>query len=1135
MSNFRRCTGFALRVLCLFPLCVLASTAAAQTTVFINEIHYDNSGTDVGEAIEIAGPAGLSLDGWSIVLYNGSNGTVYDTSALSGTILDQQGGLGTIVVNYPTNGIQNGSPDGIALVNGSTVVQFLSYEGVFAAVGGPADGLTSTDIGVAEDSGTAVGESLQLTGSGSFAENFSWSSAQPNTFGALNTGQTFGGGEPPAPVLLVNEIDYDQPGTDGAEFVEILNAGSVPVNLSDYVLTFVNGNGGAAYASIALPDATLLTGEYFVVCGNAATTPNCDLDVSPDTNLIQNGSPDAVALLLDGAVVDTVSYEGDTVAPFTEGAGTSAADSNSDPFLGLSRFPNGSDSDQNDADFSLRCITPGAENAVESSACPDPLAGPPIVINEIHADPAGDLSGDANNDGTRDSSDDEFLEIVNISGAALDLSGWTVSDGVAARHTFPAGTVIADQCSVLVFGGGAPVGGFGGALVQTASGGALGLNNGGDSVTVSDGASISIGVSYGSEGGSDESITLDPDVTGIPPYVRHSAASGSDGRSYSPGTRVDGTLFAGCVEPVLGPFEVFQIQGNGASSPYTGQTVVTQNNVVTALAPTGFFMQTPGFRSDGNVDTSDGIFVFTGAAATVLPGDLVDVTGRVIEFFGYTELGDSPTVTVTGSGASLPDPVVFDASVPSPDPLAPSCAIEFECYESMLIEIANGTVTSSNQRFGSDPVAEVHITAASTRVFREPGIEFPGIPDLPVWDGNPEVFELDPDKLGLPNRTINGGSSFSAVGVLGFEFGGYEFWPSSLDVVEKFLPGQVRAGDHREITVGSLNMFRLFDDIDDAPNFNALGQPTDDTVVSTEEYQRRLFKLAYYIVKSMRTPDIIAAQEVEKLGVLQDLAAAISRLDTQANYVAYLEEGNDIGGIDVGFLVRSEINVESVTQMAADELFTEPSGDISLLHDRPPLMLKVRVRNGKDKHPRILRRLYVLGVHNRSLGGVDGSDGDRIRRKRLAQAQSIATMVQNLQTSEPNAGLAVVGDFNAFEFSDGYVDAVGQIRGDIMPDDSLLSGDDLVDPNLMNQVFSVEEEERYSFNFAGSAQVLDHALTNSILDLRVRGLQYARGNADAAVDLINDGSTLLRSSDHDGFVLYIDKRNLHPEQAQNPQ
>ena len=100
-------------------------------TVFINEIHYDNAGVDAGEAIELAGSAGTDLAGYSLVLYNGNNGFVYDTIALSGRIPYQKKGFGVLVF-YVNTGIQNGSPDGLALVGPSNnVIQFLSYEGKF--------------------------------------------------------------------------------------------------------------------------------------------------------------------------------------------------------------------------------------------------------------------------------------------------------------------------------------------------------------------------------------------------------------------------------------------------------------------------------------------------------------------------------------------------------------------------------------------------------------------------------------------------------------------------------------------------------------------------------------------------------------------------------------------------------------------------------------------------------------------------------------------------------------------------------------------------------------------------------------------------------------------------------------------
>jgi len=164
--------------------------SAHATSVFFNEIHYDNDGGDTGEAIEIAGPTGTDLAGWSILLYNGANKEVYKTKSLSGIIQEQQNGFGTLY--FSITGIQNGSPDGMALIDATnTVIQFLSYEGSFLAVGGPANGLTSTDIGVSEPSSTSSGHSLQLSGTGQNFSDFSWMAAQTNTFGAINTEQVF--------------------------------------------------------------------------------------------------------------------------------------------------------------------------------------------------------------------------------------------------------------------------------------------------------------------------------------------------------------------------------------------------------------------------------------------------------------------------------------------------------------------------------------------------------------------------------------------------------------------------------------------------------------------------------------------------------------------------------------------------------------------------------------------------------------------------------------------------------------------------------------------------------------------------------------------------------------------------------
>lgn len=163
-----------------------AGPPPSGSPVRFNEIHYDNSGDDVGEAIEIEGPAGTDITGYSIVLYNFTGGAVYDTRVLSGTIPATCGTRGVLAFTYPVNGIQNGPQDGFALVdNTGTVVEFRSYEGVLTATNGPAAGMTSVDIGVAEGSG-GPGGSLQRD-SGDV-----WRAA-PNSFGACNPEGPVGG------------------------------------------------------------------------------------------------------------------------------------------------------------------------------------------------------------------------------------------------------------------------------------------------------------------------------------------------------------------------------------------------------------------------------------------------------------------------------------------------------------------------------------------------------------------------------------------------------------------------------------------------------------------------------------------------------------------------------------------------------------------------------------------------------------------------------------------------------------------------------------------------------------------------------------------------------------------------------
>jgi predicted extracellular nuclease len=269
---------------------------APPVNVFINEIHYDNDGTDVGEGVEIAGLAGTNLAGWSIVLYNGNGGASYGTIALSGVIADQTNGFGTVGVSIPN--IQNGSPDGVALVDGQGhVVQFLSYEGVMTATNGPAAGLVSTDIGVAEDPAPAVGLSLQLKGSGSSAADFTWTAASDDSFGAVNDGQSF---LSPTGTAHYRADDAQavegNGGTSALTFTVHRAGGFAGAGSVDYAIAF----DGTATADDLAP-GTVLSGTVSFAAGE--TSKQVTLQVQGDTLSERN---EGFSLHLSNATGDAV-------------------------------------------------------------------------------------------------------------------------------------------------------------------------------------------------------------------------------------------------------------------------------------------------------------------------------------------------------------------------------------------------------------------------------------------------------------------------------------------------------------------------------------------------------------------------------------------------------------------------------------------------------------------------------------------------------------------------------------------------------------------------------------------------------------------------------------------------------------
>lgn len=262
----------------------LGLSTSASADVWINEIHYDNTGTDTGEAVEVAGAAGTSLAGWSIQLYNGADGLVYASYSLSGSIPATCGAFGVVAVNTPA--IQNGSPDGLALVDATgKLVQFLSYEGSLRAKGGPAKNLRSTDIGVQETADTPLGESLQLAGSGTVAADFVWTAPFAATFGQCNADQTFPGMDQPPAVASTSPADGASNVPAGSGIGIVFSEPVAP--LIDWAAITCDASGAHGYSVAGGP--TSFTLQPTVAFGSLET---CTVRVLADRVFDTDGNPD---------------------------------------------------------------------------------------------------------------------------------------------------------------------------------------------------------------------------------------------------------------------------------------------------------------------------------------------------------------------------------------------------------------------------------------------------------------------------------------------------------------------------------------------------------------------------------------------------------------------------------------------------------------------------------------------------------------------------------------------------------------------------------------------------------------------------------------------------------------------------
>lgn len=180
--------------------------------------------------------------------------------------------------------------------------------------------------------------------------------------------------------VIINEIDYDQPGADVAEFIELFNSDTTAVTLDGYTLDLVNGSSGNTYLSLDLSGLSIAANGYIVLCGDITAVGNCNTSVATGSWLQNGGSSgDAVALLLGAALLDSVVYEGigSHLGFYAEGNSFADADSGSIS-MSIARLPDGLDSDHNASDFGSACLTPGSANIGGTGDCSASLNPVPV-------------------------------------------------------------------------------------------------------------------------------------------------------------------------------------------------------------------------------------------------------------------------------------------------------------------------------------------------------------------------------------------------------------------------------------------------------------------------------------------------------------------------------------------------------------------------------------------------------------------------------------------------------------------------------------------------------------------------------------------------------------------------------------
>jgi predicted extracellular nuclease len=462
---------------------------------------------------------------------------------------------------------------------------------------------------------------------------------------------------------------------------------------------------------------------------------------------------------------------------------------------------------------------------------------------------------------------------------------------------------------------------------------------------------------------------------------------------------------------------IWAIQGKGGNSPYVLDEATTKGVVIGVFpALQGFFIQSEG---DGDALTSDGLFVLMGdRPIDVSRGDLVEIQGTIREIGQQTqmEVFNAEDVQVLRKDQLLPLPVELD---PPLDDL--ESQEYFEALEGMLVQVSEPTrAISPTSSYG-----EYVVVLEELGVERIWQGEASGIMIM-VDDGTYDVYQ---DRSNLDDVVTSGDLVEGLLGPLAYTYGRYKIEPLLSPKVTTFreLPDPLPALEEDQFSVMTWNVENLFDIL--------VPHPSDPPLPRKAEYDLALTKIANTILAA-GSPTIVALQEVENIGILEDLVEL--ELLSEFNYLPILMEGTDSRGIDVGYLVRGDrASVLDVQQHPAPEGITS----------RHPLLILVQVDT-----PAGSTDLYLINNHFTSMSGGELATEPR----RSAQAGWNVSLLEDVLAEVPDANVVILGDLNSYYDSKPI---------DILREAGLHHVFDALDP-----------EQRYTYIYQGASQTLDHIL-----------------------------------------------------------